>query len=441
MGAIIGIRREDKNRWERRVPLVPADLAELHRRLGLEFIVQPSPIRVFADGEFQAAGATVAEDLAAADILLAVKEIPIPLLVAGRTYLFFSHTIKGQVYNMPLLRALLDRGCTLIDYERIADEQGRRLIFFSVHAGFAGMIESLWCLGRRLAALGRRTPLQEVRHAFEYASLEEAKAHLREIGRRIAAEGMGDHREPVVIGLSGYGNVSRGCQEILECLPVRRLEPAELAAAASAPVSEVGPLLQVVFREQDMVEPRSSDAHFVLQDYYQRPENYVGIFERHLPHLDCLVNTIYWEAKYPRLVTRRWAKANYGPDRHPRLQVIGDISCDIEGSIELTLKAPMPDNPCFVYDPRTDTVKDGVVGDGPVVMAVDNLPCELPRESSGFFSAVLRDLVPPLAGADFGADFAGLNLPPHLKRAVITHRGELTPAYRYLQAFLDKAGA
>jgi len=152
-----------------------------------------------------------------------------------------------------------------------------------------------------------------------------------------------------------------------------------------------------------------------------------------------LMNTIYWEARYPRLVTKKWAQTHYGPGKRPRLQVIGDISCDIEGSVELTLKATMPDQPCFVFDPQTGKVNHGIKGDGPVIMAVDNLPCELPRESSEHFSTVLRDMVPALGQTDFRSDFEGLHLPPHLKKAVITHRGELTPNYRYLKEALGKA--
>ena len=438
MGVIIGIRREDKSKWERRVPLVPMDLAELKKAHDIDFIVQPSPIRIFSDDDYRQAGITVAEDISSADIVFAVKEIPVSMLRGPKVYAYFSHTIKGQDYNMPMLQHLLDEGATLIDYERIADEQNRRLIFFSIHAGYAGMIESLVCLGQRFAFLGHRTPLLDIKHAYEYASLEEAKSHLREIGQEIARDGLGDHCLPVIIGLAGYGNVSRGCQEILDCLPVRRIAVNELADAAGSDLDQIGPLVSVVFKEEDMVVPRSQDAQFVLQDYYQRPENYQGVFEDYLPHLDLLMNTIYWSSQYPRLVTRKWVKANYGPDSSPRLQVIGDISCDIKGGIEVTIKAPQPDNPCFVYDPATGQAVDGVAGNGPVIMSVDNLPCELPRESSGHFSSILSGMIPAFAQADFSADFESLNLPTYLKKAIITHQGALAPDYLYLQEYLDK---
>lgn len=436
MAVTIGIRREDKNEWERRAPLLPADLARLERERGLRFIVQPSPIRVVTDEEYRAAGLTVSEDLSPCDIVLAIKEIPARLLQPGKVYVYFSHVVKGQPYNMPMLGRLLEMGCSLVDYEKIADDQNRRLVFFSRHAGYAGMLETLWCLGQRLRWRGQHTPFVEVRHAYGYADLASAKAHLREIGDKILRHGLPEGMRPIVFGVAGYGNVAQGAHDILDSLPVTEVSPSELPAAA-APADDAPPLLKVVFREEDMVRPTDPTAVFRLQDYYQRPERYLGCFERHLPYLDVLVNTIYWEERYPRLVTREWAHTHYLPGRRPRLQVIGDISCDIEGSIELTLKATQPAAPCFTYDPVEDTVRDGVEGSGPVIMAVDNLPCELPLESTMHFSATLRGMVPDLAAADWGADFERLELPPHLKKAVIVHKGELTPAYGYLRHYVE----
>lgn len=150
----IGIRREDKNEWERRVPLTPAQVARLVQQQ-LPIMVQPSSIRAFADDSYAAAGTIVQEDLAAADIILAIKEIPLELLQPYKTYLFFSHTIKGQAHNMPLLRRLLELNCQLIDYERIVDQQNRRLIFFGEHAGLAGMVETLRTLGQRLFIISK----------------------------------------------------------------------------------------------------------------------------------------------------------------------------------------------------------------------------------------------------------------------------------------------
>jgi saccharopine dehydrogenase (NAD+, L-lysine forming) len=440
MGLRIGIRRENKNKWERRVPLVPSDLAELQQAHGLKFVVQPSEIRTFSDAEYRAAGLSLDERMRGASMVFGVKEVPVRLLRPSKVYVFFAHVVKGQAYNMPMLRRLMEFGCSLVDYERIADDNNRRLVFFGRHAGNAGMIETLRGLGLRLAAGGQVTPLAEVKPAYEYHDLADAKAHLRELGARIASGGIPDALRPLVIGVAGYGNVSEGAQDVLGALPVESAPVHQLKEQAMTRGAGAPPMLKVVFREEDMVRPVDPQASFALQDYYQNPERYAGRFEEHLDHLDVLVNCIYWEPRYPRLVTKAWAAKQFGtPGSAPRLKIVGDISCDIDGSIELTAKASTPDDPCFVYEPVTGKVTDGVQGPGLVIMSVDNLPCELSRESSQHFSAVLKGMVPELAAADWQGDFDQLNLPSHLKKAVIVHKGELTPGYAFLKKHLAAA--
>ena len=436
MPATIGIRLEDKSKWERRVPLTPTDAAGIQACFGHRLIVQPSPIRVFTDREYREAGVEVSEAALDADIVIAVKEIPPALYRPGRVYVNFAHVIKGQARNMPLLREYLRQGCTLVDYECIADEHNRRLIFFSVHAGYAGAIEALRALGLRLQGRGVATPLAEIRPPHAYGDLTAAEAHLRGIGERLRAERLPGGL-PLTIGVAGYGNVARGVQTVLSWLPVARVAPADLPAAANAPSAE--PLLACVFKEQDMVRTRDGRP-FELHDYYDRPEGYQGCFAEHLPHLDLLVNTIFWTERYPRLLTAAWAAAQFSDGREPRLQVVGDISIDIEGSIEISVKATQPDAPCYVVDPVAGEVRDGVDGRGIAVMAVDNLPCELPREASEHFSTVLKDMVGDLGNCDWSAEFVDLDLPPHLKRAVIVHRGELAPRYAHLAGYLDRGG-
>ncbi len=435
MPVTVGIRREDKNEWERRVPLIPADVAKIQTVQGLRFLIQPSPIRVYREEEYRDAGVEVSDDLGPAQMILAIREVPTASISPGKIYVFFAHVVKGQAFNMPMLSRLLELGCTLVDYEKIADERNRRLIFFGRHAGYAGMVETLWCLGQRLATQGIQTPLSQVKHAYEYQDSDAAKGHLSDLGKQILRVGLPPALRPLVIGNTGYGNASRGAQEVLDCLNVREISVSELPIEAGTGF-EWGEIFKVVFREEDMVRPIEAAGLFNLHDYYRNPERYRSCFDEHLPYLDVLVNAIYWEERYPRLVTREWVRRNFGAGRHPRLKVIGDISCDIGGSIEVTLKTATPDSPCFVYDPDKDTVHDGVAGHGPAIMAVDNLPCEFPRESSEYFSAVLRDMVSSLAAANWRANFAELDLPAHLKKAVIVHKGELTPSYRYLRQYL-----
>lgn len=409
----LGIRREDKNRWERRTPLTPLHVRELVRDHGRRVAVQPSPVRVYTDEEYRAAGAVVTEDLADCHIILGVKEIPLDRLVPGRPHLFFSHVIKGQPHNMPLLQRLLDLRCTLIDYETIVDQDGQRLIFFGRHAGYAGMIDGLWALGRRMAALGLDTAFAEVRPAHAYPSLAAAGAALAgPVAERIREQGVRPELHPLVIGFTGGGNVSQGAQRILDHLPVVDVAPDDLPALADRPELSRHAVYKVVFRSHH-------------RDH----------FARHLPHLTVLVNGIYWEPGLPRLVTRADLTALWARGR-PRLAVIADVSCDVGGSIEATLRSTTPDDPVYVYEPATGAARSGFEGHGPVIMAVDNLPAELPRDASDHFGDSLFPFVDRLAMADFAVPFERLALPAALRGATVTHQGELTPRYRYLESAL-----
>lgn len=436
MGARIGIRREDKSRWERRVPITPDKVRQLHDTQGIEFYVQPSPVRVFGEDEFRAAGAIVQEDLSPAHTILAVKEIPPQYIQPGKTYIFFAHVIKGQPYNMPMLRRLMELGCTLIDYEKVTDEHGRRLIFFGWHAGVVAMIESLWALGQRLAWEGIANPFSDIRHAYTYHNLDEARAAIRAAGERIKAAGLPPQVTPLIIGVAGYGNVGRGVQEILAELPTVEIQPGEVARVAGDPQASNRVVYRVTFQEEHMVAPNDPQAPFDLQDYYHHPEKYHGTFAEYVPHLTVLMNSIYWDTRYPRLVTKDYLRQLWSQEKLPRLRVIGDASCDVEGAIECTVKVTEPDDPVYVYDPLTGQTTMGVAGRGPVVLAVDILPSELPREASEYFSGVLERFIPAIAQADFRVGFEELNLPPEIKRAVIVHHGKLTPDYQYIERYL-----
>ncbi len=433
MSHCIGIRREDKSIWERRVPLIPEHVRELKER-GVDVVVQPSDIRVIVEDEYVAAGATIEEDLSKCPTVIAVKEMPATFFFENGTYVFFSHTIKGQSYNMAMLKRMMELGCQLIDYERVVDDKNRRLIFFGWHAGVAGMIESLVALGQRLKKDGFKNPLTALKQPHEYGSIREIKTALEVIGHWIESGGLPEEVLPLTVGFAGYGNVAMGAQEMLDVLPTKEVSPADLSSITSDTPGARNTIFKVVFKEEDMVVPKNEGDSFELQDYYDHPEKYVGIFENYLPNLSVLVNCIYWDEKYPRLVTKDYLKNRWN---NGRLKVIGDISCDIDGSIEATAKATEPGDPCFVWDPATDSVTDGVEGNGPVIMAVDILPSELPRDASAYFSNVLKEFIPAIAEADFGVDFDDLELPAPIKKALILHRGKLTPDYEYISNFLD----
>jgi saccharopine dehydrogenase (NAD+, L-lysine forming) len=437
MTALVGVRREDKSEWERRVPITPQDAAALQKQ-GIQVIVQSSATRAFADGEFAAAGVPVQQDLGPCSVIFGIKEMPKQFFEPEKAYVFFAHVIKGQAYNMAMLQRMLDLGCTLIDYERVVDEENRRLIFFGWHAGVAGMIDTLWALGQRLAWEGLPNPLAYLRQTHRYHDLAEAREALAEVRARIEGEGLPPEVTPLIIGVAGYGNVSRGAQEILELLPVIEIEPEEVSALAARGDASRHHLYKVVFKEWHMVEPLQPGAAFELQDYYRHPEKYRGSFEQYVPHLTVLANAIYWTDRYPRLVTEDYLRELFAGPSRPRLRVIGDISCDVEGAIQVTVKSTEPGDPIYVYNPATGDVTDGHEGEGVVVMAVEILPSELPREASMDFSRVLTPFIPAIAACDFGLPFAECNLPPEIKRAVIAYQGELTPDYRYIQEHLPR---
>jgi alpha-aminoadipic semialdehyde synthase len=430
----IGIRREDKNEWERRVPLTPDDVARLVRD-GVRIRVQPSPRRVFEDAAYAAAGAEVDEDLGPCSLVLGVKEMPLSVFREGQGYVFFSHTVKGQSYNMPMLRRMMEKRAHLIDYERIVDEEGRRLVMFGRFAGLAGMIDTLWTFGRRLAVEGHMTGFADLKPTHEYPDLRSAKDAVRAAGERVAREGWPAELGPVVCGFAGYGNVSEGAQEIYRELSPREITPEELLAATPE-VDPTNPFVKVVFHEKHMVERIRGAAAFDLQEYYRHPDRFRGTFDRYLPHFTILVNAIYWDERYPRLLTldtlrQGWRKELSG------LKVIGDITCDIGGAIECTVKATDPGNPVYVYQPATETVRDGFEGDGPVILAVDILPCELPREASQNFSEKLTPYVPQLAAADFTRNLSEVELPGPIRAATILWKGQLAPDYEFMSMFLD----
>jgi alanine dehydrogenase len=433
----LGIRREDKNPYERRVPLIPVHARELLRRWPLEIKIQPSPIRVFADEDYRREGVIVSEDLSSCSIVLAVKEIPEAFFRDGGVYAFFSHTIKGQHHNMPMLQRLVERRATLIDYEKIVDEKGRRLVFFGRQAGLAGMIDTLWALGRRLSQEGIASPFAGIRQTTAYASLVEAKEAVQKAGWEVHNQGLESSLVPLVFAFLGYGHVSQGAQEILDLLPFEEVAPGRVKDLFKKKHYSARKIYKTVFKEEDLVVPRRGRPGFELQDYYHNPQNYRPVLGGFLPYITVLVNAIYWAPQYPRFVTKKALRKLWAAPLAPRLRVIGDITCDIDGSIECTVKSTEPDHPVFLYDVEKDEAVDGFNGRGPAVMAVDNLPAEIALESSIFFSQALMPFIPGLANADLRTEFERSGLPPELRKATILFRGEFTPDYAYMRDFIS----
>jgi len=428
----IAIKRETKNRWERRAPLTPGAVRQLIQK-GYPVLVEPSSIRIFPDPAYRKAGARITKDIFSADLIVGIKEFPLEGIVPGKSHLFFSHTVKGQAYNMPMLQHIVDQTATLIDYERITDSTGRRLIFFGDFAGKAGMIEGLRGYGLRMKEqFGVDSPLAGIKPAYEYPSFKAALQDLNRVGEEIRKEGLPSEMVPLNIFLLGYGNVARGCQEVLSVLPVVRIQPDEL----KGPHSRRDRIFLTVFKEEHLVERRDGEP-FDLADYYRNGPLYRSRLGPYLPFCSIYVNAIYWAEGYPVFLSRKeLSRISQSPGK--KLQMICDITCDIGGSVEATVRATQPDQPVYIFDPRTVTTVDGLRGEGFPVCAVDNLPCEFPRESSEAFSRVLTPLVEGIMASNLNGEVNHSTLPDAVKRAVIVHKGQFQPGYQYLETFLKR---
>jgi alpha-aminoadipic semialdehyde synthase len=431
----IGLRKEEKA-FETRVPLVPDHVRLLHDKHGIDFVLEPSNQRAFSEDEYDIDRTNIIPlKGSGVPIVMGIKEMPIDIFEKDTVYIFFSHTIKGQSKNMSMLKRIMDVGATLLDYERVFDKNGRRLIYFGNWAGMAGISDTLRVLGERLKIKGiKPNPFAGMKHTLEIRGLEELKEEFELLGNRIKEQGLPSELTPFVVGFAGYGNVSRGAQEIFDILPHKTVNPEELPGL----VSEPNLLYKCIFKEEHMVEPKDPSADFDLQDYYNNGKTkYTGVFHKHVPYITVLMNCIYWTNKFPRLVTLDFIHNHWKKDDR-KLQIVGDISCDVKGAIEFTVQCTSADKPAFTYVIDENRAELGVEGDGPIVMAVDNLPCELPRESSTSFSGTLLDFIPALADADFTASFSNLDLPREFKDAVIVYRGELTENFQYLEQYLPK---
>lgn len=425
----IAIRREDKLQ-ERRSPIPPAFVKKLADE-GVEVIVQSADHRIFSDQEYRDAGAKVVDSLDDQQLICGIKEIPLDKLEAKKDYFFFTHTIKGQPENMPLLAKLMELKCTAIDFERIVDEKNRRLVFFGWYAGVAGAIDALWSLGKRWAEEGHSTPLATLKAAQDYQSIDEAKSDLKRVGQAILAGGMPKELSPLVIGTSGTGNTAQGAKVIFDALGAKEMTPEELPAVKNG---EVG-IYQSYFDVHHLVERH--EGPFNMQEYFEHPYRYDSIFAKHLSYLTVMMNCVYWDTQYPRLITIRDLNRLYFEGKKPKLEVIGDVSCDIRGGVEATLKATWPDDPVFVFDPDTATEKSGFSGKGPAIVAVYNLPAELPKDASMGFGEMLFPFIKGLVNADLTGSLKTSGLPEELKRAVIVYQGELTEDYQYLKEYIN----
>ena len=400
----IGIIREGKAPPDKRVPFTPDQCRFINDNMeGLEVVVQPSEIRCFSNEEYIGQGIRVQEDLSDCDVLMGVKEVPVADLLPGKIYFFFSHTIKKQPYNRKLLQEILKRKIQLVDYEVLTDRHGMRIIGFGRFAGLVGAYNGF-------RAWGLRNGLFDVKPAWLCHNMDEMVQQLQQV------------KLPAIrIAVTGGGRVAGGVLELFDGLGIRRLNVEEYLSGAGNQNPVYVQLNPGDYNQHKLGLP------FDLLHFYNHPADYVGTFGRYIPHTDLLIAAAYWDPKAPVLFTLADTRKN-----NFRISVIADITCDIDGSVPTTRKASTIDEPFYDFDPVTGEIKAPFSSKNHIsVMAVDNLPCELPKDASyDFGKNLIEKLLPYLTGDD----------PDRIiERATIAKNGSLTDRFEYLKDFVEGA--
>lgn len=395
-----GIIRERKNPPDRRVVLSPEackQVLSVHKKA--EIIVEPSPIRTFADVEYENAGIVVANKMQECDVLLGVKEVPIKNLIPNKKYFFFSHTIKQQPYNRKLLKAILEKNIEMYDHEVITNQNEQRLVAFGRYAGIVGAYNGF-------RAYGSKFDLFQLPKAETLTDQQALISALKKL-----------KLPNIKVLLTGRGRVGNGSREMLDGMGMRRVNVRE-------------------YLEDDFKEPvycqidageynrRKDGVRGNKADFFANPEEYKSNFFRFAKVTDLYIAGHFYGQGAPYLYTREDTK-------HPEfnISVVADVSCDIDGPVASTLRPSTIAEPIYGYDPQTESETDYKNPDAIAVMAVDNLPCELPRDASlGFGDAFLKNVIP----AFFNNDEDGV-----LERARMTKDGKLTKRYAYLQDYVD----
>lgn len=401
---VIGLVRERKTPPDKRVPFTPLQVEEIEQRFPhVKVKVEESPIRCFGDNEYSEYDIPVISDMSECDILMGIKEVPPEYLIPNKTYLIFSHTIKKQPYNRKLLQEVIRKNIRLIDYEALKDPMGNRLVAFGRYAGMVGAYNGLLTYGKRFN-------LFSLRRAFECFDVNDLKLELRKVTL-----------PPIKIVLTGTGRVAKGAMETLDTAGIRKVGPYDF--------------LQKTFEGPVYVQLGSADyhsrkegGHFNREEFHTNPEKYWSRFTEFTKVTDLLMAGAFWNPKAPVLFTR---KDMLSPDF--RIKVVADITCDIEGSVPSTKRASTIAEPMYDYDPATDTVQPPLKDPRFVtVMAIDNLPCELPRSASEEFG---RDLIDRILKPLLTEDTTHI-----IDRGTIAANGRLTSHFEYLGDYVAGTG-
>jgi len=448
MTATIALRREDLNKTGELRAAISPKTARALKEQGIPLWVQPASHpntgekkRAFGDEAYQAAGAELKELLTQARVIVGLKEVAIDALIPERTYLFFSHTHKGQTKNRSLLNAMMDKGLTLIDYELITDARGRRILTaFTTYAGYAGMVDTLWTLGERLKLEGLVHPISALPQSQHCGGMAGARERLKAIGKVIAARGTPPELPPLITAFLGRGRTSHGAQRLYDLLAPETITLAQLpeihARGDRHTVYKLELEVFQMYRHRPGVRVAGYEGFTEaekLHHYLDHPELYQSNLDQVLPYVTVLMNCILWSDHYPRVLPSALMQEVWSEAR--TLKAIGDISCDPNGGIEFS-KETWVDNPVFIHDPARGQITNGFEGDGVAVMAVTNLPCEFPEDASSLFADELAPYLSAIAEARYDGSLAEAGLPPEIARAVILWRGALVPGRRYMGDFI-----
>ena len=395
-----GIIKERKNPPDRRVVFSPNEIKTIQEQFPVvSFKVEPSDIRIFSDAEYQNLGIEVTDDLSDCEVLFGVKEVPVEALIPNKKYFFFSHTIKKQPYNQKLLQAVLEKNIELYDHETIVDAANKRLIGFGRYAGIVGAYNAIRAFGIKF----------ELFKMPKASALKGRDALVQQVKRQIIP--------PIKIVVTGTGKVGSGVKEMLLAMKIKEVSVENFLTKK---------FTQPVFTQIDVLEynKRMDGQKFDTKDFYKNPSEYESDFERFTKVADIYISGHFHANAAPQILSQKMLQAS-----DCTIKIVADVSCDVNGPIACTLRASTIEDPLYGYLPSENKEVDVFHPAAIVVMAVDNLPCELPKDASeGFGEMFLEHVIP----AFFNNDANGV-----LERAKITENGRLTPRFAYLQDYLD----
>jgi len=397
----IGLIQEKKSPPDQRVVLSPGQCKSILTSYSgkVSIFVEPSPSRCFPDHEYANNGAILSSDLSSCDLLLGVKEVPIHSLYPNKTYCFFAHVIKGQSYNMPLLASLLEKKIRLVDFETMTFENGARVIGFGEYAGIVGAYNGFRAMGIKTGAFD----LVPARILEEYPKM---------------AKSLQSVNFPMRIAVTGSGRVAQGAEKLLQDAGYARISPQEYLANSEGNYSKK----YVLLKHKDLFANKQT-SDFERLDFFNNPQNYSSCASVYWQHTDLLINGIYWDEKVPRLFEKEEISS---PGFS--IQAIADISCDINGSVPITSRVSTIQNPFYGIHKKDFTECACNDSEGLCIMAIANLPSEIPREaSSGFGNMFIEHVLPEFLVPQSA----------FIQRASICEKGELTPSFSYLSSFLQ----